>query len=144
MLLNSLCFVLSDGFLFVHIPLFHMVKFQFFALFLVDHLSHSIMPNLVLFLCKCSIIPFHVINHFVSITTLPTLTIWLCIIDFCFNAIVPYGAVLCNHYLKFNFSFKVSFFSHFQVFSCEMSSVCSLKYPYNYFPSCCVLDGERL
>ena len=46
-----MCFILQDRFWVVHIPLVHMVKFQFLAQFPVDYLAHSIMSSLILFLC---------------------------------------------------------------------------------------------
>ena len=62
-----------------------------------------------------------------------------CIINFRFFIISPYGIVLCCDKI-FSFSFTAFFLGHAHIFSCEISLVCCLKYPYSYFsPHFCFL-----
>ena len=51
-----------DRFLFVHIPFVSMVKFESFAQFPLDHLSHPVIPSLVL--CRFAAFAYYVINCF--------------------------------------------------------------------------------
>ena len=71
--------ILSGGFCFVHISFGYMVKFESLVQFPVDHLSHPVMPSLVLHLCWFAGFAY-VINRFISVSTLPTLSILLRII----------------------------------------------------------------
>ena len=60
--------ILLDGFRVVHTPLVRIVKIQFLAQFPEDHLLHSVMSSLVLFLRLIDIFVYYVIDRFVSIT----------------------------------------------------------------------------
>ena len=58
--------ILQDRCWVVHIPFVRMVKLQFLAQFLIDHLVPSVMSRLKLFLASFA---YYVIDRFVSITT---------------------------------------------------------------------------
>ena len=67
--------IFKDEFWFVHIPLGSRVKIQSFAQFLVDYLSYSGVPSLVLLLCKfatfayCAIYyPYFLLWEFFTLT----------------------------------------------------------------------------
>ena len=49
----------------MHIPFVSMVKFQFLEQFPVDHLSHPVVSNLVLFSCYLAAFDCYAIDHFV-------------------------------------------------------------------------------
>ena len=74
----------------MHIEFVRMVKLQFFAQFPVDHPAHLLVSSLVLFLCKFAAFAYHVIDRFVSLTTLPTSAVLLFLICSCFDMVVPY------------------------------------------------------
>ena len=93
MLENFMRFILQEGFWFVPVPFVRMVKLQFLAQFLVDHLLHTVVSSLALLLRKFSV--YNLINRLVSITLQSTLAILLRFIDFRFNIIGSYGSVLC-------------------------------------------------
>ena len=63
-------FILKDGFLFVHGPFDSIVKCSSLAQFPVDHLFHSIVSSLVLFVQVCCIrlcnSPFHLCLYILS------------------------------------------------------------------------------
>ena len=84
-----LCLILQDRFCVVHIPSFIMVKLQYLAQFPVDHLSHPVVPCIILFPCD-----------FICIRQLcdwwfrlyPHIT-YICYSRF--DMVGPYGVALC-------------------------------------------------
>ena len=67
-----------------------MMKIQSFAQFPVDHLSHPVVPNLVLLLCQFTAFASYVINCLISVSLSPTLNILLHLKSLRFDIIVPY------------------------------------------------------
>ena len=120
---NFMRLVLQDRFWFVHIPFIRMVKFQFIALFPVDHLTHSVVSCLILSLYWFASSTYYVIDRFISITTLPTFAILLRLIYACFDIVGPYNVILCCYQKRFSFILRFPFLSHVQVFLCEISFV---------------------
>ena len=81
--------VFFDRFFFMNILYLSMLKFQSFAQFFVDNISHRIILSLVLILCKFVAFAYYVINRFISFYAQPTFAIQLRIICFRFNTISP-------------------------------------------------------
>ena len=116
----------QDGFWVVHIPFFfRVVKFQTFAQFPVDHLANTGATLL------------HSLNMWLIISFLSPHNLHLlfcCILSILALIILVLIALFCAAFRSDSVSLKrFPFFSHVQVFSCEMSLVFRLKCPYDYF-----------
>ena len=66
---NLMHFILQEGFWFVHIPFYSMIKFQFLIQFPVDHLPCPFVSSLILSLHEFATFAYYVINRFLSIIT---------------------------------------------------------------------------
>ena len=66
---NVLRRIFLDRFRLLDIPFNSMVKVSSLAQFPVDHLSHPIVPFLLLVLCQFTAFAFYVINCFISVST---------------------------------------------------------------------------
>ena len=64
-----LCFLFEDRFWFVHILFICMGKFQSLVQFPVDHLSHPVVPSLVLLLCQLAVFDHYVSDSFIYVST---------------------------------------------------------------------------
>ena len=111
-----------------------MVKFKLLVQFPVDHLAHPVVSILILsfvliyfirLLCDWS---FRLNCHIIFICYFVASCLF-----FLWHS--PYGVVSCCYQERFSFHLKVSFFSHVQISSCEMSLICGLKYSYSCFSS---------
>ena len=60
----------------------------------MDHPSHPFIPSYVFLWCQFAAFTY-VINHFISVTTRPTLAILQCISNFYYNMIGSNGIILC-------------------------------------------------
>ena len=87
--------ILQDRFSVVHIPLVRMIKFKFLAQFPVDHLAHSVVVSFIPFLFSFVAFACYEIDRFISITTLPTSAVLLCLIYSRFDMVSPFSVVLC-------------------------------------------------
>ena len=64
-----MCLILEDRFWVVHILFVHVVNFKLLVQLSVDHLPHSVVSSVILFLCLFAVFAFYEIDCFVSITT---------------------------------------------------------------------------
>ena len=105
------------------------------AQFPLDHLPYQVMSSLRLFFVLiCNI---RLLYDWSSLSPHNLHLRFCCLIYFCFNIVRPHGIVLCCSEKRFSFSLILS---HVQVFSCDISLICSLKYPYSCFsPHFCFL-----
>ena len=117
-------FIFKDRSWLMQIPFVSMVKFLFLAQIKIDCLPNPLVLVFVFLLCKFSVFAYYVINCFISITTQLTLTIFVCIINFCLDVISPYDIIFVL-LLKDSVSrFKFHLLNDIQVIS---------YYHYHYF-----------
>ena len=91
------------GFKVVLILLVRINKFQFLAQFQVDYLSNPVVSSSILLFHEFAAFGYYMIDRFISINTLPTFAMFLCLIYFRFNTFGP-DSVLCYYKKRFNFS----------------------------------------
>ena len=111
-----------------------MVKFKVLAQFTVDDFPYVLVSIFILFLSQLTTFAYYVIDRFISITTKSTSAILLCHVYFCFDIVlmVLFSAAIGRDSISV---LRLPFFSPVLVFSCEVSLVCRLKYPYSCFSS---------
>ena len=121
----------KDGFCFVRILLSSGAKFQSFAPFPVDYLSHLVMSSLILLYLFVVLL-----TMWLTIASLSphNVHVQFCLIKFHINLIGPYGVFFCCNLKRLSLS-RFSFLSYDQLFICAISPVCCLKYLYSCFSS---------
>ena len=120
--------ILQDGFWFVLLPFVRMAKFKLLAQFPVDHLSYLIVSSFFFFLFFFCSFCVNLLHSF--------------IIGFIVSSVSPYILHLLFYCVLNYFRFNIAGLHDIvQIFSCEISLVCRLKYPYSCFSShFCFLD----
>ena len=124
-----MCLILTNVFLLEHIPFCNIVKFKFLAQFPVISFPSqsclvlysfwtSLLYSLIIRLIFSSLSPRNLHFLFCCIVSIFALTKLVSIVLFC-DAIRSDSVFLI----------KFPFLNHVQVLSCEISSVCRLKYP---------------
>ena len=123
---NLMRVILKEGFWFVHIP---FGIFHFLALFSVDHFPNPVMSALFLlsfYIClQCEIVS-SLSPKSILVSMLEILALIILVLKALFWTAIRRDSV-------FFFFFSFPFRSYVQVFSCEFSPFCLLKYPYSGF-----------
>ena len=109
-----------------------MVKIQSLAQFPVDHLSHSVMPSLVLPLCVFAAFDYSEIVS--SLSPHDVHLLFCCVLSIFALTRLFLMALFCPAIRRASvFLLRFPFNNHVQLFSYSTSSVCPLKYPYSCF-----------
>ena len=126
------CVILQDGCLVVHIPFICMVKFKFLAQFLVDHFAYPVVSNLILFCVNL----LHSLTMWFMVSSQSPHNLhllfcrkcmYICILTLIWLFLI---ALFCAAIRRDSVSLlRFPFFSHFHVFSWEMSLISRLKHP---------------
>ena len=134
---NILCVLFSsriDSGLYIY-HFFSMVKFQSFPQFLVDHLSYPVESNFILF-CTTLLHQFIMWLSVLSLSPHNLFLLFCCVLSIFALTLLVLTALFCSAIRKDSvFLLRLPFPNYVQVFLCEISSVCRLKYPYNCFSS---------